>query len=201
MRSHRLPVPAGRPGLPVRLSRAASALFRMLVLLLTGTFLLAGASGCTEPPRRGSASGEPPHTPAAEAQSAAAQALGPGSFVRTSEAAGGHTLLKHVGRSDAELAERLEREPKIRASSSFTDEATAEAAVRGAIEQQWPRIESWLREGASQRLPIEYRGQAVIGRGISRGDTEAGPRTSARVVLERNADAPAGFFVLTAYPE
>src|SRR5689334_2318109 len=42
------------------------------------------------------------------------------------EAMGGHTLQRHVGRTDAELRARLDREPQISSASTYTDRATAE---------------------------------------------------------------------------
>ena len=45
------------------------------------------------------------------------------------ESRGGHTLDKHVGRSDDELRERLAREPNISAASTWTNRKIAEEAV------------------------------------------------------------------------
>src|SRR5215470_18031747 len=65
------------------------------------------------------------------------------------EAEGGHTLHRHVGRTDAELKQRLEQEPNISAASTYTDRATAETAVGTALEQNRSKIGRWLhRSGA-----------------------------------------------------
>src|ERR1700736_2322490 len=45
------------------------------------------------------------------------------------EARGGHTLDKHVGRSDSELRERLDRQRNISAASTWTNCEVAEEAV------------------------------------------------------------------------
>ena len=64
------------------------------------------------------------------------------------EAAGGHTLKKHVGRTDEQLRERLRRERNISAASTYTDLETAERAVGIALEQNQAKIQRWLnREG------------------------------------------------------
>ncbi|MGF6657915.1 hypothetical protein OKW34_008505 [Paraburkholderia youngii] len=42
---------------------------------------------------------------------------------------GGHTLLKHVGRTEAQLRERLVNEPQRKVVSSFTNRGTAELAI------------------------------------------------------------------------
>ena len=41
------------------------------------------------------------------------------------EQRGGHTLRRHVGRSDSELHDRLQRESRIHAASTYTDRETA----------------------------------------------------------------------------
>ncbi len=53
------------------------------------------------------------------------------------EAAGGHTLERHVGKTEAQLAQRLASETRISAASSFTDRSVAEAAETGLCD---PRV-------------------------------------------------------------
>ncbi|MEQ1911236.1 MAG: RNase A-like domain-containing protein, partial [Vicinamibacterales bacterium] len=59
------------------------------------------------------------------------------------EALGGHTLARHIGRTDDELAERLRREPNISAASTYSDMMAARRSVSLAIEQSRARIDSW----------------------------------------------------------
>src|SRR5262245_62492121 len=49
------------------------------------------------------------------------------------EAMGGHTLARHVGKSDDELATRLRNEPQISSASTYTDRVTAERVVGAAL--------------------------------------------------------------------
>src|SRR5688572_22239367 len=49
------------------------------------------------------------------------------------ESRGGHTLARHVGRSDEQLRERLQRERGISAASTYTDRDTAERIVTHTI--------------------------------------------------------------------
>src|SRR3954470_21016798 len=73
------------------------------------------------------------------------------------ERMGGHTLARHVGKSDADLAARLRREPNISAASTYTDAAVASAAVGASLQQQSRRLESWLaRHGARPNLVLNY---------------------------------------------
>jgi hypothetical protein len=118
------------------------------------------------------------------------------------ETQGGHTLSRHVGRSDADLQERLEREGNISAASTYTDRAAAEAAVGQVLEHN-SRVEQWEQRGARRpNLALDYHGDAShpIGRCMQRGSSTAAPAWDAIVVLKASRDGD-GFYVLTSYPE
>lgn len=118
------------------------------------------------------------------------------------EARGGHTLTRHVGRTDDQLRERLAREPGISAASTYTDRAAAERTVARALAQHARRVEAWLaRDGQRPNLALDYRGPAddVIGRTLTRGRATPAPSTNAVVVLRW--DGYRGYYVLTSYPE
>jgi hypothetical protein len=115
------------------------------------------------------------------------------------EDVGGHVLRKHVGRSDDELRDRLEREPHIAAASTYTDRTTAEHAIGAAIAESRDRIQSWLnRSGARPNLVLDYNASQPIGRTIYRGEKQSRPCSKAVVVLKY---AVTGYYVLTSYPE
>ncbi|MBX9677980.1 MAG: hypothetical protein K2X38_04390 [Gemmataceae bacterium] len=84
------------------------------------------------------------------------------------EAAGGHLIARHVGRTDAQLAARLAAERRISGASTFTDLAAADrgvAANEGAIR-------SWLA-GSSSRTVVEHTLPGPVGRTLTRGATGA----------------------------
>ena len=116
------------------------------------------------------------------------------------EAKGGHTLARHVERTDAQLRERLERERNISAASTYTDRAIAERTVARAFAREAARVSAWRgRSGNRPNLALNYRGSA----GELRAHPQAGrassePCTNAIVVLRW--DGKTGF-VLTSYPE
>lgn len=116
------------------------------------------------------------------------------------EAAGGHTLDRHVGLTDRQLAERLRREPSIGAASTFVDRRTAERAVAATLDHHRGRIDRWLAGRAGADLALDLRGGAdgPLGRVLLRGARAPVAATGARVVLRRRGEG--GFFVLTAYP-
>src|SRR5262245_38472617 len=73
------------------------------------------------------------------------------------ERLGGHTLARHVGKSDQDLAARLQREPGISAASTYTDSATAAAVVGAALAASRSRLDTWLaRRGGRPNLVLRY---------------------------------------------
>ncbi len=116
------------------------------------------------------------------------------------EAAGGHILRKHVGQTDEQLRQRLEREPSITGASTYTDRATAERAVGAAIATSQDRIQRWLgRSGGHPNLVLDYDSEAPVGRTINRGESQSRPCAHALVVLKYSG--PGQYYVLTSYPE
>jgi hypothetical protein len=118
------------------------------------------------------------------------------------ERVGGHTLARHVGRTDDELRERLRREPGIAAASTYTDVETARRVVIGALQRARRRVDAWAgRSGARSNLAVEYEGRPdeVIGRTLLRGERRTRACTRAVVVLRWPRDGSC--YVLTSYPE
>ena len=112
---------------------------------------------------------------------------------------GGHTLRKHVGRTDDELRERLARERDISAASTWTDRAAAEQTVAAAIRAEHGKIENWTRRGDRRpNLALHFDARRVIGRSVVRGSEQSEPCTRAVIVLRADGG---GFYVLTTYPE
>jgi hypothetical protein len=116
------------------------------------------------------------------------------------EQRGGHTLARHVARTDNELRERLDRERNISVASTWTDRATAEAVVGQALAAERGRLESWTRRGFPRaNLALHYNAGRTIGRSLRRGDAQTVACSSVVIVLR--ADGPQSFYVLTTYPE
>jgi hypothetical protein len=133
----------------------------------------------------------------------AASALGvPNHDLSQDEAAGGHTLRKHVGRSDDELRKRLQHEPGISAASTYIDRQSAEHAVGIALDENRDRIQSWLqRSGGHPNLVLDYKGNPnyPIGRSLRHGEEQSQPCPNAVIVLRW--EGPDQYYVLTSYPE
>lgn len=116
------------------------------------------------------------------------------------EEMGGHTLQRHVGRTDEQLLERLAREPEISAASTYYDRAAAEKTVGEALTSEKSRVETWLnRPDSHPNLALQFHGRDAIGRSIRRGDHTSQPCSDAAIVLRWDGDHR--FHVLTTYPE
>ncbi|CAH0165153.1 Putative deoxyribonuclease RhsC [Pseudomonas sp. Bi123] len=74
----------------------------------------------------------------------------PGGGLAAHEAQGGHLIAKHIGRTDLQLAQRLEAEPTIPAASTFPDRAIAESAVARALSENKKRIDKFLKSKKSK---------------------------------------------------
>jgi hypothetical protein len=116
---------------------------------------------------------------------------------------GGHTLARHVGRSDAQLAQRLREQPGISAASTYPDLDTAETVVGATLARERAQVSAWSgRSGSRPNLALRYRGnpRTPIGRSMRRGRPRADPCPDAVVVLRWDVRR-AAFLVLTSYPE
>ena len=147
-----------------------------------------------QPPGSASGSG----AAAARAERAPSAVNGPVRDLSQDEAAGGHILRKHVGRTDQQLRERLEQEHNISGASTYTDRATAERAVGAAIAQSQGRIERWLSQSGHPNLVLDYDSPEPVGRTINRGESQSHSCSHALVVLKYNP--PAGYYLLNSYP-
>jgi hypothetical protein len=124
------------------------------------------------------------------------------SDLAAAERLGGHTLARHVGRTDDDLRERLRREPNIAAASTYSDRQTAERVIADALRRSSRRVEDWsARTGSRPNLALDYRGESghPIGRSLRRGDARVRACADAVVVLRwHDSGRP---YILTSYPE
>jgi hypothetical protein len=117
------------------------------------------------------------------------------------ERRGGHTLARHVGRSEADLRERLRRERTISAASTYPDRETAERVVAITLQRERFRIQDWIRAATRHpNLALDYRSDRPIGISLGRGRSSPEPCYDAVVVLKWDAGRH-DYYVLTSYPE
>jgi hypothetical protein len=159
------------------------------IVLLTPVALFIVFCGTTKPASR----------PVAQPAAHVAMRLDERRALERDEARGGHTLERHIGKTDAELRQRLDEE-SISADSTYTDRDTAEMAVAAAIHESQRRIDSWLhRPGGHSNLVLDYDSDSPLGRSMRRDQPQSFPCSHAVAILKWAG--PSDYFVLTSYPD
>jgi len=171
-------------------ARAVSALFLVSVIIII--------AACTKPPAESHSS---PVPFSSGSRAAASHAGSAPRDLSQDEAAGGHTLRKHVGRTDDQLRERLDHEQNISAASTWNDRPSAESAIGAALAEQNEKLSRWLDRDRHPNLVLDYDGDPAhpFGRTLRRGEDQVEPCAHAVIVLKW--DPPNSYHVLTAYPE
>ena len=129
----------------------------------------------------------------------------PDKWLESQEVGGGHTIARHVGKSDRWLVNRLASQSRIRAASSFSSLASARRGIRTALSRYRTTINAWAATAGSRaRRAWVYDGATALGRVAARpSDAESStnsitPTTDLKVVVM--ADGAGGCILLTAYP-
>ncbi|WP_185723036.1 RNase A-like domain-containing protein [Burkholderia anthina] len=81
---------------------------------------------------------------------------------------GGHTIARHVGKSEAYLRSRLKNEPSKEFVSSFWSLAEAEWAISSAMQQNATRIVAWAQSTSRAPLVLNENVGRSVGYGLSR---------------------------------
>ncbi|MDP2571613.1 RNase A-like domain-containing protein [Vibrio penaeicida] len=66
----------------------------------------------------------------------------------------GHTIRRHVGRTDEQLLQRLDTEPDILGSSTYPDLETAQRAVGDVLSRNSDNVQDWLENSSKPRLTL-----------------------------------------------
>jgi filamentous hemagglutinin len=130
----------------------------------------------------------------------ASSPLVPGGGLAAHEAAGGHTIARHIGQTDADLAARLAAEPGISGASSFTNRAVAESALSDTLAAKQADITAWL-SGTNPRLTLNNTLPDSVGRSLARGAAGPVDASGVRVVLQRDTSLPTGYRIVTGFPQ
>lgn len=119
--------------------------------------------------------------------------------VNTHENLGGHTIERHVGRSENWLRQRLASDPDLRFASSFRNEAAANRTQGQFVKQHRAEIDEWLRSGSQRPFTGEVTMGDPVGIVVERGRSGAVQTNRAQVVIVRDQSAQ-GWHILTSYP-
>lgn len=123
--------------------------------------------------------------------------LVPGGGLAAHEAAGGHTLSKHVGKSEEFLRNRLATNPNIKGASAFYDRQTAENSISGLLQVNSRVVNRWLA-GPNGQLILEGKWHDHLGVLITPGSSVATNEAGIRVILRRTKTTGVGFYIHTA---
>lgn len=126
--------------------------------------------------------------------------LVPGSgFLIKHENCGGHTIERHVAKSDAYLRQRL-ASSNISAASTFYELNNAGQVIVNAINRNNYRVNNWLNSGNRRRLVLNYTHRRNIGKVLERGARATKATRKFRVVLDKRRCSSYKYLLLTAYP-
>jgi hypothetical protein len=117
------------------------------------------------------------------------------------EAMGGHTILKHVGKTEAELRARLVAEPRIPAAGSFSSLRIAESVISDAMRKEAPLIRQWAAGPQLRPYRFSYLAGKDVGYGVVRATGSLAKMNKIRVVLKATQVNGKLYFILTSFPE
>jgi len=118
------------------------------------------------------------------------------------EAAGGHTIARHVGRTEAQLRARLAAEARIPAASTYRTLLEAEETVSAGLKANAVAIKTWAASArAGARLTLSYDAGETIGLGVVRATGRLQDMSKITLVLQKIASGNKIYFILTSYPK
>ncbi|HEY0167232.1 MAG TPA: RNase A-like domain-containing protein [Jatrophihabitans sp.] len=113
---------------------------------------------------------------------------------------GGHTLAKHVGKSEDYLRNRLATEPNLGIASTFHNRQIAESSLSQLLDANARGVERWLVDG-SRSLVLNGRMPHPVGVAIIREAVGPVEASGIRLVLKRSATMTTGYRIHTAMVE
>ncbi len=113
----------------------------------------------------------------------------------------GHTIRRHVGKTDEQLLQRLDAEPDILGSSTYPDLETAQRAVGDVLSRNRDSVQDWLVNSPKPRLTLNETLDYEVGRVIPQGATVSQASNKSFVLLVKDPLAPNGYRVHTSFPK
>ncbi|ADG16538.1 conserved hypothetical protein [Paraburkholderia atlantica] len=110
---------------------------------------------------------------------------------------GGHTLLKHVGRTEAQLRERLRLEPERKVVSSFVNLEEAEWAISETMRANASQIQAWTK-APNRVLTLRRNVGRKVGYALVRKTDRLVDSSKVEVVLKYGTYNGMPYYILTA---
>ncbi|TCP27841.1 putative toxin of predicted polymorphic toxin system, partial [Scopulibacillus darangshiensis] len=122
------------------------------------------------------------------------------SFLDKMETAGGHTLERHVAKTNEELIKRAIKE-NVEAATTFTDKSTAIKATQENLRKNARNISEWLNNSETGRKVFDMTHSNSIGKGVLSDKKHVLKNlTKSRIVLVRDSTQDLGFRIVTSFP-
>ncbi|WP_202882524.1 RNase A-like domain-containing protein [Gracilibacillus saliphilus] len=116
------------------------------------------------------------------------------------ESLGGHTIDRHVGKTNEELIKRAIQQ-NVEAATSFTDKSTAIKAIQENLRKNANNIAEWINNSDTGRKVFDVSHKNSIGKGALEDKKQIiYDLTNSRVVLIRDTSSELGFRILTSFP-
>jgi len=121
------------------------------------------------------------------------------------EMLGGHTLEKHVGKSDDWLRNRLLNDAGAEAASTFRNKEVADRTIAKFVKENKSEIEAWLKDSSENQFQRNVEMNEIIGNVLKRGkgyapNSKSVQTSKATVYIVRDAYSTQGWRVETAFP-
>lgn len=125
----------------------------------------------------------------------------PANWLQAQEDLGGHTIARHVGRTDAWLVDRLRKSSRISAASSYPNIETATTHIQAALTAKAIMLNRWVRDApAGATRAIDYNAAKVLGLVALRPPKLTNIINSKTLRAVMRATAGGTCFLLTSYP-
>lgn len=116
------------------------------------------------------------------------------------EAAGGHTLERHVGKTNEDLIKRAIQQD-VEAATSFTDKSTATRAIEDNLRLNADDIAKWINDSSTNRKTFEVSHKSPVGKGALQDKKQVSyDLKDSKMVLIRDDSNENGFRILTSFP-
>lgn len=114
---------------------------------------------------------------------------------------GGHVLEKHIGKSEAELRQRLKQQTWLQGSSTFYNARIAEETISRALKFNALYIKSWAKTATpNSSLRIDFFAGKDVGFGLRSASGNVIKSAKIRVILRCEQYNSMPYYVLTAFP-
>ncbi|MEY4583117.1 MAG: hypothetical protein RL701_7820 [Pseudomonadota bacterium] len=114
---------------------------------------------------------------------------------------GGHTIAKHVGRTETQLRARLAAEPRVQVASTFANIRDAEEAISKVLRLESAAVKAWAQAATpASALRLTRDVGVQVGTGVVRATGQLSRLQKVRVVLVYKSYNGMPYYILTAFP-